>query len=165
MGVAAAGQEQVPFRHAVSNPSSPSGEMAPAAMMRETARMQPYRFDHIHLRSPDPEAAARVWIAAFGAEHKATAQIGGALRVVLELAGNTLFFEQVPAGTHAPPVPPFLGLEHIGLGTDDIDAAIADLAAKGVPLLSGPKQARPGVRIAFFGMPDGVQVELIERKG
>ncbi len=127
--------------------------------------MKSYSFDHIHLRSPDPEAAARVWIAAFGAEETARMQLGTALRVVLKLAGLPLFIEQVPAGTHAPPAPPFLGLEHIGLGTDDLDAAIADLAAKGVPLVSGPKQARPGVRIAFFAMPDGVQVELIERKG
>ncbi len=139
--------------------------MARRAPMRESGGMEPYRFDHIHFRSPDPEAAARLWIAAFGAQHKASVQIAGALRVVLELAGNTLFIEQVPDETPAPPAPPFLGLEHIGLGTDDLDAAIADLAAKGVPLLSGPKQARPGVRIAFFGMPDGVRVELIERKG
>ena len=127
--------------------------------------MEPYRFDHVHLRSPDPEAAARVWTAAFGAQHKANVQISGRLRVVLELAGLPLFIEQVPQGTHAPPAPPFLGLEHIGLGTDDLDAAVADLAAKGVPLLSGPTEARPGVRIAFFAMPDGVRVELIERKG
>lgn len=127
--------------------------------------MEPYRFDHIHLRSPDPEAAARVWIAAFGAQHKASVQMGSALRVVLDLAGTTLFIEQVPAGTHAPPAPPFLGVEHIGLGTDDLDAAVADLAAKGVMVVRGPTQARPGVRIAFFAMPDGVQVELVERKG
>ncbi|PWS37687.1 hypothetical protein DFH01_09485 [Falsiroseomonas bella] len=127
--------------------------------------MQTYRFDHIHLRSPDPEAAARVWTAAFGAEVKARMQAGPWLRIVLDLAGVTLFLEQVPAGTHAPPAPPFLGLEHIGLGTADLDGAIADLAAKGVPLLSGPAEPRPGVRIAFFGMPDGVRVELIERRG
>jgi catechol 2,3-dioxygenase-like lactoylglutathione lyase family enzyme len=139
--------------------------MAPARPMRETARMQTYRFDHIHLRSPDPEAAARVWNAAFGAEVKARMQAGPWLRIVLELAGVTLFLEQVPDGTHAPPAPPFLGLEHIGLGTPDLDASIADLAAKGVPLLSGPAEPRPGVRIAFFGMPDGVRVELIERRG
>lgn len=139
--------------------------MAPAAAMRETARMEPYRFDHIHLRSPDPEAAARTWEAAFGAREKARMQAGPWLRIVLDLAGVTLFLEQVPPGTHAPPAPPFLGLEHVGLGVADLDAAIADLAAKGVPLVSGPSEPRPGVRIAFFAMPDGVRVELIERKG
>jgi len=126
--------------------------------------MEPYRFDHIHLRSPDPEAAAAVWANAFGATIKGRVQAGPWLRIVLDLAGVTLFLEQVAPGTHAPPAPPFLGLEHIGLGTSDLDAAIADLAAKGVPLVSGPSEPRPGVRIAFFAMPDGARVELIERR-
>lgn len=133
--------------------------------MRETARMEPYRFDHIHLRSPDPEAAAPIWVAAFGAQVKGRVQAGPWLRIVLDLAGVTLFLEQVPPGTAAPPAPPFLGLEHIGLAVSDLDAAIPDLAGKGVPLVSGPAEPRPGVRIAFFAMPDGVRVELIERKG
>jgi catechol 2,3-dioxygenase-like lactoylglutathione lyase family enzyme len=139
--------------------------MAPAARLRETAGMEPYRFDHIHLRSTNPEAAAATWASAFGATVKGRLQANGKLRIVLDLAGVTLFVEEVPAGTAAPPAPPFLGLEHLGLGVADLDAAIADLAAKGVPLLSGPSEPRPGVRIAFFGMPDGARVELIERKG
>jgi len=127
--------------------------------------MEPYRFDHIHLRSPDPEAAAAIWCSAFGVEVKGRVQAGPWQRIVLGLAGVTLFIEEVPPETHAPPAPPFLGLEHIGLTVDDLDAAMADLAAKGVQLLSGPSEPRPGVRIAFFGLPDGVRVELIERRG
>lgn len=127
--------------------------------------MEPYRFDHIHLRSTDPEAAAAVWANAFGATVKARVQAGPWLRLVLDLAGVPVFLEQVAPGTHAPPAPPFLGIEHVGLTVTDLDAAIADLAGKGVPLVSGPSEPRPGVRIAFFAMPDGVRVELIERKG
>ena len=126
--------------------------------------MEPYRFDHIHLRSTDPEAAAALWASAFGATIKGRVQAGPWLRIVLDLAGVTLFLEQVAPGTHAPPAPPFLGLEHVGLGVADLDAAMADLAAKGVPLLSGPAEPRPGVRIAFFAMPDHAVVELIERR-
>lgn len=126
--------------------------------------MSSFRFDHIHLRSPDPEAAAAVWADAFGAKVTARVQAGANLRVVLDLAGVPLFLEQVPPGTHAPPPPPFLGIEHVGLTVDDLDAAMAGLAAKGIARLSGPSQPRPGVRIAFFAAPDGVQVELIERK-
>jgi catechol 2,3-dioxygenase-like lactoylglutathione lyase family enzyme len=127
--------------------------------------MEPYRFDHIHLRSTDPEAAAAVWANAFGATVKARVQAGPWLRLVLDLAGVPVFLEQVAPGTHAPPAPPFLGIEHVGLTVTDLDAAIADLAGKGVPLVSGPSEPRPGVRIAFFAMPDDVRVELIERKG
>lgn len=126
--------------------------------------MSPYRFDHVHLRSPDPEAAAAIWADAFGARITGRVQAGPYLRIVLDLAGVPLFLEQVPPGTHAPPAPPFLGLEHVGLTVDDLDAAMADLAAKGVACVSGPSEPRPGVRIAFFAAPDGVRVELIERR-
>jgi catechol 2,3-dioxygenase-like lactoylglutathione lyase family enzyme len=126
--------------------------------------MAPYRFDHLHLRSPDPEAAAATWTAAFGARETQRLTPNGRLRIVLDLAGVPLFIEQVPEGTAAPPAPPFLGLEHLGLTVEDLDAAIADLAAKGVALVQGPSSPRPGVRIAFFAMPDGVRVELIERR-
>jgi len=132
--------------------------------MGETEFMSPYRFDHLHLRSPDPESTAAFYVASFGAVIKARVQAGVALRVVAELAGVPLFIEQVPATTPAPPPPPFLGIEHIGLTVEDIDTALADLIARGVLVLSGPTQARPGVRIAFVAAPDGVRVELIERK-
>lgn len=139
--------------------------MAAPPLLGDKEGMSPYRFDHIHLRSPDPEATAAFYVSAFGAAIKARVQAGTALRVVLDLAGVPLFVEEVPASTPAPPEPPFLGIEHIGLTVENLDAAMADLKAKGVPLLSGPAQPRPGVRIAFFGAPDGVRVELIERKG
>lgn len=127
--------------------------------------MSPYRFDHIHLRTPDPEGTAAFYVSAFGAEIKQRVTPGGRLRIVLDLGAVPLFVEEVPAETPAPPPPPFLGIEHIGLGIDDLDAALADLKAKGVPLVSGPTEARPGVRIAFLQAPDGVRVELIERRG
>lgn len=127
--------------------------------------MAPFRFDHIHLRSPDPEAAAAVWTAAFGARIVNRVQAGPNLRVVLDLAGVTMFVEQVPAGTHAAPAPPYIGMEHVGLLTEDLDAAMVALDAKGVPRVSGPSEPRPGVRIAFYAAPDGVQVELLERRG
>ena len=76
--------------------------------------MESYRFDHIHLRSTDPEAAAALWASAFGATIKGRVQAGPWLRIVLDLAGVTLFLEQVAPGTHAPPAPPFQGLEHLG---------------------------------------------------
>ncbi len=125
--------------------------------------MTTFKIDHIHLRSLDPEAAAKVWAAAFGATVKDRVMAGTRLRLVLDLCGQTLFIEQVAPETPSPPAPPFLGLEHIGLTVPDLDAAIAHLDATGVKLVSGPATPRPGVRIAFFGMPDGVQVELIER--
>ncbi|MGG5818248.1 VOC family protein [Falsiroseomonas sp. HW251] len=133
--------------------------------MRETAVMTSFTFDHFHLRSPDPEAAARVWVNALGATIRTRMEVPAGIRVVLDLCGLTLFLEQVPPGTAVPPAAPHAGLEHLGLGVPDLDAALASATAAGALLESGPSSPRPGLRIAFVTMPDGVRVELLERKG
>lgn len=139
--------------------------MARQPAMRETVAMTRFTIDHVHLRSPDPEAAARIWVEALGATISNRMPVPTGLRIVLDLCGLTLFLEQVPPGTVAPPPPPHVGMEHIGLGVPDLDAALASTTAAGAVLVSGPSSPRPGLRIAFIGMPDGVRVELLERKG
>ena len=123
-----------------------------------------YSADHIHLRSPDPEAAAAFYVMNLGAREATRMQVNGALRIILDLGAFRLFVEQVPADTARPPEPPFLGIEHIGLGVNDMDAAVAALKARGVRFTTEPRQARPGVRIAFIEGPDRVRIELIERR-
>ncbi len=127
--------------------------------------MASYGLDHLHVRTTDPERTAAFYCENFGASVAARVQAGKALRVVLDFMGTKLFVEEVPAGTPAPPPAPFLGLEHIGLVVDDLDAALAELTARGVQIESGPSSPRPGVRIAFVAVPDGGRLELLERKG
>jgi catechol 2,3-dioxygenase-like lactoylglutathione lyase family enzyme len=45
----------------------------------------------------------------------------------------------------------------------NIDAAAAELRAKGVTFIVEPRELRPGVRYAFIEAPDSIQLELIER--
>lgn len=125
--------------------------------------MPSYRFDHVHLRSPDPAAAAGFYTAMFGATEVGRMQNGDALRVVVDLGGLTLFIEQVPPGTPRPPSPPFMGVEHVGLAVTGFDAAVAELKAKGAVFAKEPTSPRPGIQIAFVQAPDGVQVEILER--
>ncbi|MDB5370462.1 MAG: hypothetical protein JWP20_2020 [Roseomonas sp.] len=127
--------------------------------------MPTYSFDHIHLRSPDPEAAAGFYVGAFGATIKDRVRNGAALRVVVTLGALTLFIEEVPGSTPAAPLPPHQGLEHIGLQVDDMDAAVAALKAMGVRFNAEPSSPRPGLRIAFLTAPDGVTVEILQRGG
>ena len=93
--------------------------------------MSEFRWDHLHLRSPDPEATARYYVDVFGATPVNKVDAGGALRVIVNLAGLNLFIEQVSPETPAPPHPPHLGLEHIGLAVTNIDAVCANLKARG----------------------------------
>ena len=85
-------------------------------------------------------------------------------RVVLDLGGLTVFIEQAPAETTPAAPPPCLGIEHIGLRVADIEAAMADLTARGVPVRTGITQRAPDLRIAFVEGPDGALIELLERK-
>ncbi len=123
-----------------------------------------YRCDHLHLRSPDPAAAAAFYVEALGARETARVPVGDRLRVVLDLGGLTLFIEQVPADTARAPAAPFVGIEHIGLAVDDLDAALDAHRARGTRITAEAQQVRPGVRIAFLEGPDGVVLELLERR-
>lgn len=125
--------------------------------------MANFAFDHIHLRSPDAEAAAAFYVDNLGAEIRDRVMNGDALRVVMNLGGVAMFIEQVPAGTPPAPVTPHQGIEHIGLRVADLAATAASLKAKGVRFTVEPKSPKPGLSIAFIAAPDGVTVELLQR--
>jgi predicted enzyme related to lactoylglutathione lyase len=46
---------------------------------------------------------------------------------------------------------------------DDVDAAIADLRAKGAKVTMEPNNPRPGIRISFVESPEGVRIEVLQR--
>ncbi len=123
-------------------------------------------WEHIHLRSPDPEATARWYQEMLDAEVVRTPQQDGTPRVDLLLGGAQKVFI-APASPSAAPGPapdaPYMGLEHIGLTVTDIDKAAAELTRKGVRFTMQPTTVRPGVRIAFLRGPENVSIELIQR--
>ena len=118
-----------------------------------------FTLDHLHCWSREPEAAAQTYIEMFAAERVFTSETANGLRVVIRLAGQLIYIEQAPLGEV---VHSRIGLEHFALTTDAFDAVIADLRRKEARFLVEPKQARPGVRIAFVEVPDGGRVELVE---
>ncbi len=124
-----------------------------------------YRCDHVHLRSRDAIAAAAFYADTFGAREVKRVGTNPVERVVIDLGGLTVFIEQAPAEIRPAMETPCLGIEHIGLATDDIEAAVADLTGRGVPLKMGITPRGPGLRIAFFEGPDGALIEILERKG
>jgi len=127
--------------------------------------MTAFTYDHIHLRSPDVEATARWYENMFGAEIIRSVQSDGRPRLDLNLGGVAVFIAQVPPeqAVAAPPEPPYLGLEHIGLRVDGIDGVVAELKQKGAEFSVEPKTIRPGVRIAFLRGPQNVHIELLDR--
>jgi catechol 2,3-dioxygenase-like lactoylglutathione lyase family enzyme len=125
--------------------------------------MPDYTCDHVHLRSADARAAADFYVDRFGAVEQFQRMVDGMLRVGLDLGGLTVFIDQVAEGTPATPPAPFIGIEHICLAVRGLDAAAAELRAKGVTFVVEPRELRPGLRFAFIEGPDRVRIELVDR--
>jgi catechol 2,3-dioxygenase-like lactoylglutathione lyase family enzyme len=121
-------------------------------------------WDHIHLRSPDPEATAQWFEQMLGAEVIRTMQQGQP-RIDLKLGGANIFIAPVTAGdgVNTPPVTPYQGLDHFGLAVKDLDNAVAGLKKKGVQFTMEPNNPRPGIRICFLRGPQGISIELLDR--
>ena len=126
--------------------------------------MSKFTYDHIHLRSPNPEATAAYYQRMFGAEVLRTPQ-DGKTRIDLKLGGVNIFIAPVTTGdgVNPPPTTPYQGLDHFGLSVSGIDAVVAELKAKGAVFTREPTTVRPGVRVAFLRAPEGVSIELLDR--
>ena len=56
-------------------------------------------------------------------------------------------------------------LVHLAFEVDDLDAALAELGRRGIPVTDGPTTTSSGTRFAFIDAPEKYEVELIERAG
>jgi lactoylglutathione lyase len=126
--------------------------------------MAKFLWDHIHLRSPDPEATAQWYEKMLGAEIIRSVQQGQP-RIDLKIGGANVFIAPVKEGDGVNPAPatPYQGLDHFGLAVTGIDAVAAELKAKGVEFTREPTTVRPGVRVCFLRGPQGVSIELLDR--
>ena len=127
--------------------------------------MTEFRYDHVHLRSPDPDATAAWYEKMFGAEVIRSVMSNGIERTDIRLGGVAVFIAKVPDSAELAEKPEnsFVGLDHLGLRVNDIDAVCAELKAKGAEFTVEPKTIRPGVRIAFVRGPQNVLIELLDR--
>src|SRR6202030_1857598 len=109
---------------------SPSGGQDPQPV--RGAAMPRFTYEHIHLRSPNPEATAKYYETTFVAEVLRTMQQGKP-RIDLKLGGPNIFIAPVASdsGVNPPPVTPYQGLDHFGLSVSGIDEIVAELKAQG----------------------------------
>lgn len=117
----------------------------------------PFKLNHLHLKTNDPEKTAQFYIDTLGATVTSRNANGG---IRLDLHGLSLnvtrFLEQQSRDQK-------LGMEHIAIDSDEYDRVITLLKANKVHILeetvvSGDRRA------CFFEGPDGVQLEFIEMK-
>jgi lactoylglutathione lyase len=121
-------------------------------------------FDHIHLRSRDPEATAQWFERMLGAAILRSLEQGKP-RIDVMLGGMKIFIAPVTDGdgVNPPPALPCRGLDHFGLSVRGVDAVAAALAAKGAEFVKPPHTPRPGIRICFIRGPENISIELLER--
>ncbi|MDB5411695.1 MAG: glyoxalase [Rubritepida sp.] len=119
-------------------------------------------YDHIHLRSPDPEATAAWFEDKLGAQIIRSMQ-NGKPRIDMKVGGSDIFIIQADAKAAAAPVSPYQGIDHFGFSVKGLDAAVAELKAKGVEFTMEPTQLRPEIRICFIRGPENISIEILER--
>ena len=118
--------------------------------------MPNYWFDHIHLISPDSSKTAQFYKAMFDASIISGRE--------LDLNGTRILLGQRDqAETARGSSVSGYGLEHFGIRTDDIEAAVIDLKGKGARFRDEIREIRPGTKIAFLWGPENVLIELLER--
>ena len=124
--------------------------------------MAKYTWDHIHLRTTNPEATAQWYERMLGAEVVRTTQQGKP-RIDLKLGGANIFIAPVAPGdgVNPPPATPYQGLDHFGLTVSGIDAIVAELKGKGVEFKGQLHDERWG-RVATMVLPGGVDMLLYE---
>jgi methylmalonyl-CoA/ethylmalonyl-CoA epimerase len=127
--------------------------------------MPDYWYDHVHLISADPVKTSQFYEEMFGAEKINQRELpGGGLSIELHISGSRILIMKTQSPLATPPDKINAGLEHFGLKTDDIEAAVTDLKAKGVKIRDEVREIRNGVKIAFIWAPDNVLIELVEMK-
>lgn len=123
-----------------------------------------FAIEHVSLRCRNLEVSIDYYQKMFGAQIMLRRNIAGSKKIVYLKIGDTML-ELMDFGQAKEPVDPrdHYGVTHIGIKTDDFDAAYRDLKAKGADFLGEPFAPAPGIRLVFLREPNGAILELAMR--
>lgn len=123
-------------------------------------------FDHVHLVAKEPQATARWYVEKLGGEITRNLEVKGAPQVYVSFGGFTVIVRGERPQESASDKPGLQwGVDHFGLSVKgDFDGFCTSLRDKGVTFSMPPTDFNPTTRIAFINAPDGVSVELLNRK-
>lgn len=125
-----------------------------------------YKFNHVHLKAPDPEKTANWYVEAFKFKILSNTRRESGNKflrcetsdgIVVNISGSGV--DEQMGGSDASL---HWGLEHFGIEVADIDVEIKRLVQLGAKLLGGPTESPAGLRIAFIQAPDNVRIELMQ---
>ncbi len=133
-------------------------------------------FDHIHLISQDPGAAAKWYVDVLGASLRAEYELRDAPQINLNLGGINILIRgqrpgENPVSTRG--MKEYEGYSsHNEWGTDhfgfsfkgDLRAYCEKIREKGATFLVEPWDFTPGNPICYVSAPDGVSIEIVQGK-
>jgi len=123
-------------------------------------------FDHVHLVAKDAHATARWYVETLGGELLKSLEVMGAPQVYVSFNGFIVIVrgERPAESVNAKPGLEW-GIDHFGLRVKgDFDGYCNGLKSKGVAFSLEPTDFNQTTRIAFIKAPDGVSIELLDRK-
>jgi lactoylglutathione lyase len=118
------------------------------------------RMLHLGLRVPDLDRSLAFYMAPGYAEIGRVPSTPFGSLTLLQLPDDPFVSLEL---VHDParPVTDTSAVNHLVVQTDDLDAAIADLAGRGVPA-EPPVEPGPGLRTSWLTDPDGYRIELVQ---
>ena len=130
-----------------------------------------FAFEHVHLKSPDPEKTANWYVEAFNftiVNDRGVRPAGDrfiecntADGVIVRISGPRTDEKMGPANADV-----HYGLEHFGITVDDIDSELERLKGLGAVVAEGPTSGSgSGTRFAFIKTPDGTRIEVMQLGG
>ena len=134
-------------------------------------------FEHIHIISQDPEAAASWYADVLGGQITSVQEeLRGAPQFAVAFAGATILIrgqrpgEQPGQKNSLQSFKDFVshnqwGTDHFGFTVyGDLDMFCDDLRQKGATFSVEPHDFLPDVRLAYLEAPDGVSIEFVQAK-
>lgn len=109
-------------------------------------------YDHVHMRVPDPQAAAAWYLKHFGGElidGRDDRILFGTTRIMF-LSGDSA---RASLGS---------GVDHLGFSVLDLDAKLAALAADGATVTSPAREVPNLFKLGFVDDPWGVRIEIVQ---
>lgn len=123
-------------------------------------------FEHVHLISKDPRSAAKWYAEKLSGEIVKDVELRGAPQIWVKFDGAYLFIRgERPDESAAKRTGFRWGVDHFAFGVNgNFDVYCNELKQKGVTFSLDPMDFTPQVRIAYIEAPDGVTIELTQRK-
>ena len=124
-----------------------------------------FKFDHVHLVCGDVDAMVDFFERIFDAERMSyNPDFKGAASAVIRLGSMRVFVRGLRPGETPDAIAParVQGLDHFGVGVDDVEEACAWLKARGAEFSLEPSPLGMGGRmIAFVHGPENIEIEIV----